>query len=367
MKINKIEVWNFSPTFRDGPYVMSHVTQHAAYGRIVRVSTGNYSGVGEIVFAPSLPAEQRQSLISQEPDFLGRLIGKDILALDDLAHQLRRKGKAGCGVAFGLETALLDLIGHRQNQSLTELLGGALSDAVDDYFSISERSTQEIQSRVKAAGVNRKVIQLKLGIGDLEDDFTQITATLDAMNERQLLLADANGGWSVDKACDIINRFDDRRLVWEEPCTSYAENAELAQKVTQPIMLDQCVGDINQVKTAITDGFADSVCIKPAFLGGLKPAREIRDLCIRNQVKMRIDGPWCGDIATAANLHLAVGAPPELLVAGCDLREPLLIEPCLYGVTVVDKARIAPPTGPGLGIDISDDNFDNPDLVLGKA
>lgn len=367
MKINKIEVWDFSPTFRDGPYVMSHVTQHAAYGRIVRISTANYSGVGEIVFAPGLPAEQRQSLVSQEPDFLGALIGQDTLALDDLAHQLRRNGKAGCGVAFGLETALLDLTARQQNQSLTDLLGGGLSDAVDDYFSISERSTQEIQNRVKLAGSKRKVIQLKLGIGDLEDDLTQIAATLDAMSEHQLLLADANGGWSIDKAREIINRFDDGRLVWEEPCTSYAENAELAQKVTQPIMLDQCIGDINQAKTAIMDGFADSVCIKPAFLGGLKPARGIRDLCVHERVKMRIDGPWCGDIATAANLHLAVGAPPELLVAGCDLREPLLIEPCLDGVTVVDKARIAPPTGPGLGIDISDDKFSSPVLVLGNA
>jgi L-alanine-DL-glutamate epimerase-like enolase superfamily enzyme len=364
MKITKIEVWDFSPTFRDGPYVMSHVTQHAAYGRIVQVSTANNTGIGEIVFAPSLPAEQRQSLVSQEPDFLGALIGQEILALDNLAHQLRRNGKTGCGVAFGLETALLDLTARQQNQSLTDLLGGRLIDAVDDYFSISERSTQEIQARVKAAGVKRKVIQLKLGIGDLEDDFNQITTTLGAMRERQLLLADANGGWSVDKARDIINQFDDRRLVWEEPCTSYAENAELAQKVTQPILLDQCVGEINQAKKAITDGFADSVCIKPAFLGGLKPAREIRDLCARKRVKMRIDGPWCGDIATAANLHLAIGAPPELLIAGCDLREPLLIESCLNGVTVVDKARIAPPTGPGLGINISNGKFNKPVLVL---
>jgi hypothetical protein len=49
-------------------------------------------------------------------------------------------------------------------------------------------------------------------------------------------------------------------------------------------------------------------------------------------MKMRIDGPWCGDIATAAILHLALGAPPDLLIAGCDLREPLVRERDLKGV-----------------------------------
>lgn len=55
---------------------MSHVTQYNAYGRILRVhTTEGISGVGEIVFAPSLADEQRELLISSEHEYLGTLIG----------------------------------------------------------------------------------------------------------------------------------------------------------------------------------------------------------------------------------------------------------------------------------------------------
>ena len=148
--------------------------------------------------------------------------------------------------------------------------------------------------------------------------------------------------------------------MWEEPCNSYDENAEVAQKVIQPIMLDQCIANPALAKKAVIDGLVAAVCIKPAFLGGLMAAREIRDLCADNQTKMRIDGPWCGDIATAAILHLAIGAPSNLLIAGCDLREPLVLKPCLQGVTAVGTTRIAPPTGLGLGVEANDDRLGEP-------
>ena len=62
MLITRIDVWNFAPTFRDGPYVMSHVTQDHAYGRILQIQTdkGIY-GPGEIVFPPSIKILMKDS------------------------------------------------------------------------------------------------------------------------------------------------------------------------------------------------------------------------------------------------------------------------------------------------------------------
>ena len=51
MMIEKIEVWDSQPIFRDAPYAMSHVTSTRAYGRILRVhSHKELSSLGEIVF-----------------------------------------------------------------------------------------------------------------------------------------------------------------------------------------------------------------------------------------------------------------------------------------------------------------------------
>ena len=119
-------------------------------------------------------------------------------------------------------------------------------------------------------------------------------------------------------------------------------------------MVDQCVKEAGLAIQAVDDQLVSSLCIKPAFLGGLTVARDVRDYCVSSGMKMRIDGPWCGDIATAAILHLAVGAPPDLLIAGCDLREPLVRELDLKGVVSMGKFRIAPPSGAGLGITLPD-------------
>jgi L-alanine-DL-glutamate epimerase-like enolase superfamily enzyme len=176
------------------------------------------------------------------------------------------------------------------------------------------------------------VIQLKLGVGTPDDDVDHVATALNSMTEWQTLLADANGGWGVEQACNIISLFDDKRVIWEEPCATYEDIAEVAARTGRPVMADQCVGHLPVAMKAISEGIVSSICTKPPLLGGLTIGRHVMDACVSSGMQMRIDGPFCGDIASAANLHLAVCAPPELLIAGCDLREPLAINSDLQGV-----------------------------------
>jgi len=333
---------------------MSHVVQNTIHGRIILVQTDTENcGIGEMVFLPSVAEETRQQWIDAEPGFIAGLIGRDIESIMLLAREIRASGKSWSGVAFGLETVYFDIQGKLKEKTLTELLGERRSDDMNDYFSISEKSEEKIRERVDLAGTDRAVFQLKLGIGDGDVDIKQVTLILNLMDQNQTVLADANGGWSIEKACHIIEQFDDDRIEWEEPCKTYQENAEVAKITKQPIMFDQCVGNIERAMQAVDDGVAAAICIKPAFLGGLTLAMKVRDHCVESNIKMRIDGPWCGDIATAANLHLAAGVSPDLLIASCDLREPLLLEQNLHGVLNSRPGRIAPPAGYGVGI-----NFD---------
>ena len=364
MKIKKIAVWGIQMPFRDGPYAMSHVTQEVVYGRVLQVHTvDGQTGLGEVVFPPTLSVDERQQLIADEPLYLSSLAGKEVDGLIQLAQELCGRGRSWSGIAFGLETAGYDLLGKAGGLPVSDLLGGRLGEGVDDYFSISESTIEKIRKRLAIAGSERKVIQLKLGIGSPGDDAEQVSAALSNMADWQILLADANGGWSVDTACEIISCFNDPRIVWEEACWTYDENAEVARRTGQPVMVDQCVKEVGLARKAVDDQLVSSLCIKPAFLGGLTVGRDIRDYCANSGMKMRIDGPWCGDIATAAILHLAVGALPDLLIAGCDLREPLVRKRDLKGVVSLGKSRIAPPSGVGLGITLPDDALGDPDAT----
>ncbi len=353
MIITQIEVWNFRPLMREGPYSMSHVTQDSAYGRILHVHTdGELSGWGEVVLPPSLPQANQMGIIAEERALLPQLIGQPVDALLDLAADLRDRGKSWGGVALGLETAWFDLSGAENNCSVSELLGGAQNEAVHDYFSISEPTADRIRDRVALAGPARKVFQLKLGVGTLEDDAALVTALLDAMSADQIVLADANGGWSIEGACEIMARFSDERIIWEEPCNQYDDNVDVMRRSGIAVMVDQSVSTAAVALRAVADGLAHSICIKPAFLGGLTVGRAVRDAAAAAGMQMRIDGPWCGDIGTAANLHLAVGAPAPLLISSCDLREPLALEPCLHGLINHPDTRISPNPQAGLGVSV---------------
>ena len=316
--------------------------RECTYGRILCLhATDGTAGLGEIVFAPALEEAQRVTTVAAEPEYLGALAGRDLEAVAGFARDLRRGGLRWHGVAFGLETACLDCQRRREGRSLADLLGGAMSEAVDGYFSISEQSAERVRQRLAIAGPACRVIQLKLGVGTPTLDAELVATTLAAMAAHQVLLADVNGGWSLPDALAMVAKFDDPRLVWEEPCAAYEDNLEVARCTPNELLLDgESSRELDVARRAIERGGAAATCIKPALIGGLDLARELRDRCIAAGMKMRIDGPWCGDIASAAILELAIGAPPELLIAGCDLREPLLLEPALDGVVNVGESRI---------------------------
>ena len=89
-------------------------------------------------------------------------------------------------------------------------------------------------------------------------------------------------------------------------------------------------------------------------------ARDLLDRCAKKGTRVRIDGPWCGDLGAAAVLHLAAGVEPELLIASCDLREPLDYRVGLNGVVELANGQIVPPQGAGLGL-----NNESLDKILG--
>lgn len=366
MKIERIEIWDFRPPFRDGPYAMSHVTSSHAYGRLLRIrDDGGHAGLGEVVFAPSVAEAEREQRIRDEGEIFSGLVGKPVSALLTCADTLRERDKSWRGIAFGLETAWFGLEGQRTRTPLSVLLGGGGHGTVADYFSISEPSLERIRHRMSLAGPDRRVLQLKLGVAGLQRDIDQLGAVLALMSERQIVMADANGGWSVDQACEIVARFDDDRVIWEEPCKTYEENVRVSDRTGRPVMFDQCIGDYAAACRAIADGIAHSICIKPAVLGGLRVGREVRDRAASAGMRMRIDGPWCGDIASAAIVALALGAPPDRLISSCDLREPLSIPVDLAGVRSVPPDGLGVPTGPGIGIAFPEDQMGPPEKSFG--
>ena len=342
-------VSDFLPRFSGGGYVMSHVTQTVLQARTFRLETmDGRAGYGEFVGYPALdPAE----VVSLENNALADLKAMSLEDIPAFATSLRTTSRHLRGMAFGLETAHQDLIARSADVPLHALLGGRRCDAVPDYLSLSCGDPETMANRIVAEGLNREVIQVKLDGKSVRDDRERIDAVMAVMGPHHLALIDFNGALDVSTADEILRAYADDRIMWEEPCRTYEDNHEVARKTGARLLFDQCLNTLDDFARAATEGGVAAACIKPALFGGLSVARAARDICLEAGIAVRIDGPWCGPVATATALHLAVGAPPEMLISGCDLCEPFEGSGRWGHLIRLPSGRIAPLEAAGHGVD----------------
>ena len=351
MRITQVTTAPFELAYPGGGYTMSHVHLTRLTHRVIRITTENGDeGYGEI--ARRSAAEPTSSTAREDellPDLQGALLTDlpDMLArwraMDDKAD----RNRAELSLAAAVEMAFLDLIGRQSGLPLSTLLGGPATGTLPAYGSLPCIEPEALVAKVTARP-HHPVIQAKLGTGTLEEDLARLRAVLGALGPGQLLLADFNGALDLPTAREAIRSLQDDRLMWEDPCLSYEDNATLVRELGASIMFDMCMSSVEMFVRAIRDDVAAAVVIKPPFMGGLSAARTARDLSAAAGLKMRIDGPWSGPLAAVANLHLALGAPKELLLASADLTDPF--EESYDMIRHPAPGHVAPGPGPGLGV-----------------
>ena len=303
------------------------------------------SGTGEIVRPPVYdPCE----LAALEDQHLPQLAGIELADLPALLARWRSGGKLMQGLVFGVELAMLDLMGRKLGVPVWALLGGAAARSVPEYLSLSCEEPEAMADIVRRHSADFAIIQAKLGTGDLASDLARVRAVLAAMRPDQSLLADFNGALDPGDAIRGLPEIDDPRLMWEEPCDDYDDTLAVARSIRAPVMFDQCLRDLSTCVRAIRDGAAAAMVIKSDSIGGLSVGRTVRDMCAAAGMRVRIDGWWAGQIAAAGALHLAVGASPATMIASIDLTDPidtardLIVKPA--------PGRVAPASGAGLGM-----------------
>ncbi len=339
---------DFNPRFRGDGYVMSYVTQKVLYSRIIQLNTRDGRvGYGEIGSDPGLNLSNIRAL---ENLALSEMEDVSLENLPTYLSQLRSRDVPLSGLAFALETAYLDLMSRHNGVPLYSLLGGKQCGDVVDYLSVSCGAPALMAERIRSDGSEREVVQIKLDGKEMDTDIARIDASMSVLQPGQTMLIDFNGALSPNAARVIISHYSDNRIIWEEPCFSYEENRALANSTGACLLFDQCIKSLDDFARACGEGTMAGVCIKPMSLGGLGIAQAARDMCADSGISVRIDGLWCGAVSTASILHLAVGMSPELLIAGCDLREPLDLKEDWGGVVSRRGGRIAPMDKPGHGV-----------------
>jgi L-alanine-DL-glutamate epimerase-like enolase superfamily enzyme len=252
-------------------------------------------------------------------------------------------------VKSALDVACWDLLGQATGQPVCQLMGGRFGDDFALYRAISQGSPEAMAERVaqyRAEGY--KKFQLKVG-GDPIADIERIERAAARLEPGDLLIADANTGWSMHQAARVVDAVRDLDVFIEQPCATYEACLTIRRRTAKPFVLDEVMDGMQAVARGLADSAMDAINLKISKVGGLTRAREIRDFCVAMGLPMTIEDSWGGDIVTAALAHLAHSTPPELLLSATDFNSYLSVE-LAAGAPRRANGRLAAPQAPGLGI-----------------
>ena len=355
MKIVRIDVFGYDLHYVYGSYVMSggRVVSDPP-STVVRVATDEGpGGWGEVcplgpAYLPAFAEGARAALRELAPALLGLDPCNLGLINDRMDSALRGHGYAKSPV----DIACWDVLGKATGCSVSTLLGGRHQTRYPLYTAVPLGQAAEMAEFVaahRAEGIHR--FQLKIG-GDPHADKARVERVLTVTSDDDIVIADANGGWTLQEAVVAARLLDPlSRVYLEQPCASLEECLAVRRHTTLPMILDESIADVHSLLRAFHAGGMEAINLKISKSGGLTKAKLVRDLCEHLGLRVTIEDTWGGDLVTAAISHLASSTHPKALFTVSFMND--WVREHIAGYQPRSRSGFGfTPEGPGLGVDV---------------
>ena len=295
-------------------------------------------GVGEAAAVPYY-GETQQGII----DYLQSVpdLGDDLFDIDAV---LAKRPAGSRAARSAIDQALHDLWGKKLRQPLYKLFGLNPKKLPLTSFTIGMDEPGVMAEQAKESGY--PILKIKLGS---EKDEEIIATICNATSAK--LRADANAGWSRERALQIIPKLADYGLEFiEQPLA--VEDVEgyfwlkeklRAQKVNIPVFADETAKTSHDVVKLA--GAVDGVVVKTMKSEGIREALRMIHTARAHDMQIMLSCMVESSVGVTAAAHLAP------LCDYADLDGPLLIRNDPYDGLKYDGARFSLPDGPGLGLE----------------
>jgi L-alanine-DL-glutamate epimerase-like enolase superfamily enzyme len=352
VRITGIRVWRVELPLREGRYGWSndHFVELFDSTVVALDTDAGLTGWGEVcplgpAYLPAYANGVRAGIREIGPALVG--LDPREPALVNLVMDRALKGHPY--VKSALDMACWDLLGKSAGLPVAVLLGGRFGPDFALYRAISQEAPEAMAARVagyRAEGYRR--FQLKVG-GEVEADIARIRACAAVLEPSDVLVADANTGWTMHEAARVCDAVRDVDVYIEQPCADYAACLAVRRRTAKPFVLDEVMDGLEMVARGHADGAMDVINLKIAKVGGLTRARVIRDFCVAMGIAMTIEDSWGGDIVTAAIAHLAHSTPEEFRFSATDFNG-YVTRSIAPDAPRRQGGRLAAGTAPGLGV-----------------
>jgi o-succinylbenzoate synthase len=228
------------------------------------------TGIGECSTIPDLSIDPVESYGQRLDDLCKLLNAGSTLGNIDLS--------AYPSIAFGLETALLDLkSGGKRELFSSDFSAGKAGMPINGLVWMGDRGFMQKQIREKIAAGYR-CIKLKVGALDFETELEIIAGVREQFSPNDIeLRLDANGGFMPADALEKLNRLSAYHIhSIEQPIKprQFKEMAAICQQSPIPIVLDEELIGTAPNEELLKTIHPTYIILKPSLLGGFKVSEE---------------------------------------------------------------------------------------------
>ncbi|HEV2371236.1 MAG TPA: glucarate dehydratase family protein, partial [Streptosporangiaceae bacterium] len=272
------------------------------------------------------------------------------------------------------EVPLLDVQAKAVGRPVSDLLGGAVRDAVpyaaylfyrwgrhpvdpgypaDDWGEALSVDGILTQARRMVDEYGFRSLKLKGGVFPPAQEVEAVMALREAFPDHPLRI-DPNANWVVPTAMMVAAKLHEVLEYLEDPVGGVYAMAEVARCTPVPLATNMCVTTFAEVPKAVAAGAVSIILADHHFWGGMRQTQVLAGLCRTFGLALSMHSNTHMGISLAAMTHLAA-ATPEVSYA-CDTHMPWqredVVEP---GVLGFSDGAVRVPEGPGLGVSIDQD------------
>jgi 4-hydroxyproline betaine 2-epimerase len=363
MRIAEVHIYRHDLPVHNGPYKMARAEVRSLSTTLVKlVSDNGLVGWGETCpVGPTYAESHAAGAVAALSEMAPGLTGAEALPVP--LHRGMDALLNGHNYAkAAVDIAVHDLLGKHLGVSVSDLLGGAVTDSVPSCYSIiigPPDDTARIAAEKRAEGYPR--LQVKIGGRPVEEDIETVRKVWEVVRGSGMHLAvDGNRSLTTRDALRLSRECPDIPFVMEQPCNTFEDLQKIRSQVSHGIYMDESATSLNAAITAAGTGLVDGFGMKLTRIGGLHPMRAFRDLCAARNLPHTCDDSWGGDIIAAACTHIGATVAPELLDGVWLATDHIEGHYDHEDGIRIEGGHIKRPQGPGLGIVPDEDLFGTP-------
>ncbi|MEU6389241.1 mandelate racemase/muconate lactonizing enzyme family protein [Streptomyces sp. NPDC046939] len=363
MRIAETHIYRYGLPVRNGPYKVGRAEIRTLSTTLVKLVADNgLVGWGETCpLGPTYAESHAAGAVAALSEMAPGLSGAEVMPVP-LHRRMDGLLNGHSYAKAAIDIAAHDLLGKHLGISVSDLLGGAVTDRVPSYYAIGVGAPDEsarIAAEKHAEGYPR--LQVKVGGRPVEEDIETIRKVWEAIRGSGMrLVVDGNRTLATRDALRISRENPDIPFILEQPCNTIEDLRKIRPQISHALYMDENATSLNTAITAAGTGLVDGFGMKVTRIGGLHPMRAFRDLCAARNLPHTCDDAWGGDILAAACVHVGATVAPELL-EGVWVAAPYIEGHYDQENGIrIEGGHIKRPQGPGLGIVPDESLFGTP-------